>query len=267
MDHSYEEIRRVAIDVIADREKIRRPPNQYVNLRNGVAEVLQRRDGSPKDPHGRDPNLSTDDREIYLEVFWDLFRQGIITLGLNDGSPQFPFFRISSFGKEIIEHEDVYFFHDLSSYEGMIRDNIPDIDDQTVLYLKEAMQAFLVGCRLSSSVMLGVAIEHSLENLYETISQNSKYQSHFEKVREERTLLRRYNKFKNKLNEKNKELPSDVKEDLTTNLDMIVSIIRNYRNESGHPSGKILSRDQCYVNLQLFIPCCKKIYDLKDFFR
>jgi hypothetical protein len=74
-------------------------------------------------------------------------------------------------------------------------------------------------------------------------------------------------KFKQKLDEKKQILSKEMKEDLDTNLDMIVALIRNYRNESGHPNGKVLSREQCYVNLQLFIPCCKKIYDLMNFFK
>jgi len=266
MDHSYEEIRRAAIDIIAGRENIRNIPDQYISLRNGVAEVMEKRDGILRDPTGRNLHFSYQDRDIFLEVFWDLFRQGITTLGVDDNNPEFPFFRVSGFGKIILEHEEVYFFHDLSSYEKIIREKIPDIDERTVIYLKEAMQSYLVGCRLSSSVMLGVAIEHSLEQLYEIIEGNGVYKDHFEKIFEERTLLRRFTKFKNKLTEMNKDLPSDVKEDLTTNLDMIVSIIRNYRNESGHPSGKILSREQCYVNLQLFIPCYEKIHSLKAFF-
>jgi hypothetical protein len=149
----------------------------------------------------------------------------------------------------------------------MIRENVPDIDEITLFYLKEAMQAFLVGCRLSSAVMLGVALEYSLESLYEIINQNPAYKTHFQSVSKEQTLLRKFNKFKQKLEEKKSDLPKELKEDLDTNLDMIVSLIRNYRNESGHPNGKVISREQCYVNLQLFIPCCKKIYDLMKFFR
>jgi len=85
-------------------------------------------------------------------------------------------------------------------------------------------------------------------------------------VSKEKTLLSKFSKFKQKLNEKKQDLPKEIKEDLDTNLDMIVSLIRNYRNESGHPSGKILSREQCYVNLQLFVPCMTKIYELRKFF-
>lgn len=124
----------------------------------------------------------------------------------------------------------------------------------------------MVGCRLSSSVMLGVALEHSLDLLYEDIEQNDEYREQFSKVFQEQFLLRKFKHFRNGLNPIKKDLPKEIAEDLETNLDAVVALVRNYRNESGHPSGKVLSREQCYVNLQLFIPCCKKIYDLRKYF-
>ncbi len=266
MDHSYEEIRRAAIDILAGREPYHYDPVQYTSLKIEVAKVLEKRDGNSAPVVGN-PQLSSNDRDIFLEVFWDLFRQGIITLGMNDSNPNFPWFRLSSFGEKILANQDVYFIHDLSSYEIVIKENIPKIDDLTLFYLKEAMQAFIVDCRLSASVMLGVALEYSLENLYGVVEKNQIYSGHFQKVSKERTLLRKFNAFKKKLKEKSSDLNPEVREDLDTNLDMIVSLIRNYRNESGHPTGKVISREQCYVNLQLFIPCCKKIYEIIDFFK
>lgn len=268
MDHSYEEIRKATLDILAGRERSSFTPNQFVHLRIGVAEIIRKRDGLAPDPSRSEEQLSQNDRDLFQEVFWDLFRQNIITLGTSgDPNAAYPWFRVSSFGKQALANDDVYFFHDLTSYEKIIRENIPDIDEITLFYLKEAMQAFIVGCRLSSAVMLGVALEYSLESLYEVINGNTAHSAHFQSVSKEQTLLRRFNKFKQKLNEKKPDLPKELKEDLDTNLDMIVSLIRNYRNESGHPNGKVISREQCYVNLQLFIPCCKKIYDLMTYYR
>ena len=45
MDHTYEEIRNVVIDIIAGREKVNYPPNQYAHLISGFAEVFHRREG------------------------------------------------------------------------------------------------------------------------------------------------------------------------------------------------------------------------------
>jgi hypothetical protein len=120
-----------------------------VQLRNGVAEVLQIRDGTPHDLKRREAHLSQNDKDLFQEVFWDLFRQNIITLGNRaDPNAAYPYYHVSNFGKNLLDNEEVNFFHDLTSYEKIIRENIPDIDDLTIFYLKKAMQAFMVGCRL-----------------------------------------------------------------------------------------------------------------------
>ena len=119
----------------------------------------------------------------------DLFRQGIITLGLNDANRNFPFFRVTELGKKILESQSVYFFHDVSSYEQTIQKEIPNINDVTLLYLKEAMQAFRSGCVLSSTVMLGVATEHTFLLLLDTIESNQTNKTIYENVFKQKTIL------------------------------------------------------------------------------
>jgi len=206
--------------------------------------------------------LSANDRGRFLEVFWTLFREGIITLGLNDADREFPFFRVTEFGGRIVAHQQAYFFHDVSSYERLLRSEIPAIDDTTLLYLKEAMQSFRTGCILASTVMLGVATEHTFLLLVETIERSVAHSATFASVATERTILQKVNKFKNILDQQTRNLPPDVKEDLDTHFAGILSIIRTFRNQSGHPTGKIVDREQAYVLLQLFIPYCKKMYRL-----
>jgi hypothetical protein len=128
------------------------------------------------------------------------------------------------------------------------------------------MQVFMSGCLLSASVMLGVATEHTFLKLLDAVDGNAIHGATFKGVSAQRMILPKINKFKNILDQNRSILPASVKEDLDTNLTGIISMIRNFRNESGHPSGKIISREQAFVLLQLFIPCCKKIYQLIDFF-
>ncbi len=266
VDHTYEEIRQCVLDVLAGRESGSYDPSQYLNLQVTVAEVFLRRENPGRKPVG-ESKLSRYDRELFLEVFWDLFRQGIITLGLNDSNPNFPFFRVSANGKKILEGQEPYFFHDLSTYEKVIKENISNVDEITLIYLKESMQAFLSGCLLSSAVMLGVATEHSFLKLLDIIERNPDYVEMFKNAFTQRTILQKFNKFRNILDQIFGILPADVKEDLDTNLSGILSMIRNFRNESGHPSGKIIGREQCYILLHLFIPCCRKIYELIEYFK
>ena len=257
MDHSYEEIRNVTLDLLAKRERASYDLSQYQNLLLGVSGVFLKRETG--ETHVNTP-LSSPDSEKFLEVFWGLFREGVITLGLNDSNREFPFFRVSEFGKRLLDGGQAYFFHDVSSYENIIKTQIPSIDDVTLIYVKEAMQAFKTGCILSSSVMLGVATEHTFLLLVEKVIQNSSYAPIFDKVDKERTILAKVNKFKNILEQNMQSLPSEIKEDIDTNFAGILSIIRNFRNQSGHPTGNIIDREQAYILLQLFVPYCKKMY-------
>jgi hypothetical protein len=269
MDHSYEEIRQAAIEVIADGEG----NSQYLTLKENVASLFEKREGvTPKRRSlGYNPytgsSLSGKDANLLLEVFWNLFREGIITLGINDQNAEFPWFRVSEFGKKVLKNQDPYFFQDVSTYESLVKSRVPHIDPLTLIYLKEGVQAFKSGCVLSSTVMIGVATEHSFLKLLETIENNPAHSSTFKKASDERTILRKLNAFKKILDQNQKLLPSSVKEDLDTQFMSIIAMIRNFRNESGHPSGKIIDREQCYILLQLFIPCCEKIYQLIDVFK
>ena len=270
MDHSYEEIRSVILDILAGRENVNYSPNQFAHLKAGVAEVFERREDTSQQrsfSSRSDAQLSYNDRELCREAFWDLFRQGVVMIGADDANQKFPWFSITSQGKRLLEGSDPYFFFDVDTYEKRIRDEIPDIDDTTLLYLKEAMQAFRAGCILSCSVMLGVATEHSFLLMMDAIDNNPTHAVKFDKVGKQRMILRKVNEFKSALEPDVKSLPYPIREDLDVHFASILSVIRTYRNNSGHPSGKIVSREQAYVLLQLFIPYCKKIYQLRDHFK
>ena len=129
------------------------------------------------------------------------------------------------------------------------------------------MQAFRSGCILSATVMLGVATEHTFELLLDAIKASTTHSVPFKKVFDERTILARINKFKHLLDQQVKSLPPEIKEDMDTNFLGILSLIRNFRNESGHPTGKIVDREQTYVLLNLFIPYGKKMYQMKEYLR
>ena len=258
MNHSYEEVRHVIVDILAGRENTRYGMSQLAHLELGVGEVLQRRESAL----GENP-LSSQDSELIREVFWDLFRQGAVMPGLDRSNPNLPFFSVTSYGKKILEGADPYFFYDSDTYETIIKEQVPDINETTLVYLKEAMQAFRSGCILSCSVMLGVATEHTFLTLIETIQSNAIVSKVFTNVSTQRTILEKVNKFKNILDQNMSDIPPAIKEDLDTHFASILSVIRNFRNQAGHPTGKVISREQAYVNMQIFIPYCKKIYQLR----
>jgi len=74
MEHSYEEIRKAALDILAEREKPNAYPTQYENLRLDVGSILEERETGKRPSQ---PRMSQEDSELFLEVFWDFFRQSI----------------------------------------------------------------------------------------------------------------------------------------------------------------------------------------------
>jgi hypothetical protein len=256
------------LDLLAGRIDAEYAPKDFGNLLVHVGEVFHRRE-APEDLRARnldEVRLSASDQDLFLEVFWDLFREGIITLGSDIANPKFPFCRVSDFGRRIIENQDTYFFHDVSTYTSLVKQTVPSIHPTTLLYLQEAMQAFRAGCLLSATVMLGVAAEHTFLLLMETIEQNPQHRATFSAVAKQRTILPKVNTFKKILDQQLKSIPPKVKEDLDTRFVGILSVIRQFRNESGHPSGKIIDRGLAYVLLNLFPSYCAKMYELRDHF-
>lgn len=156
--HTYEEIREIVVEVLLNRT-----PNQWEMLLTEVANEFERRTGqrhSSDNPSILHPN----DSELVRDVFWDLFRQGFITLGWNSFNPTWPWFRLSHFGQQHLKSSSPYRFHDTTSFLTIVRKEVPDISPEAAAYLEEAVAAFYAGCLLASCVMLGVAAEAEFLN-------------------------------------------------------------------------------------------------------
>lgn len=270
MSHSIEELRSAAMEALAGRVDTGYPLDQVGNLKIAVAEVLRQRDGAPqKRPtsYRGDSALDPADADAFLEVFWDLFRDGVVTLGADRHNENYPFFRLTRRGRQLAEGDDSYFLHDLSAFEDRVRLRVPAVNDVTLLYLKEALQAFRSGCVLASAVMLGVAAEHTFLLILDTIAANPAIASDYASVTDERTLARKINKFKNKILQSKASVPRTLLEDFETQFLALQSLIRTFRNESGHPTGQLMDREQAFVNIQVFIPFCRKAHELIDYFK
>jgi len=267
MSHSYEEIRDATFKVISEDTGPKSSLEQYNHLKIKVGEALDKYDKIPPKPpttFRADNALSRDDSEILREVFWDLFRQGIVTLGKDEANNSFPFFKVTSWGKKAVCENDCYFITDTTFFEKRIRKEIPKIDDISILYLKESFQVFRSGCLISPAVTLGVAAEHIFELLLNQLESSTKYASKFKNVFKERSILGKINKFKAIVTPDKALFPQDIRESFDTQFLGIQSMIRIYRNESGHPTGKFIDREQAFVNLRLFIPFGKMVHSLMD---
>jgi hypothetical protein len=236
MKHSYEEIRDAAFHVLSGSVRPDYSLDRYHHLKIEVGKVLDARDELPPKPprsYAADDALTTEDAETLREVFWDLFRQGIVTLGKDESDNAFPFFRVTSYGARAVREGDTYFISDTSVFEQRVKNEIPNIDDICLLYLKESFQAFRSGCLISSAVMLGVAAEHVFQLLLDQIESDPKYSSKFRSVLQQRSILPTIEKFKRIMAADKMSFPREVQESFDTQFLGIQSMIRMYRNKSG----------------------------------
>lgn len=256
------------MDVILKRVPVSYEPSQWVNLQIAIAEVLARREAKPGEQQQqfRQPHLHPHDAELVRDVFWDLFRQGFITLGLNDSNPQWPFFRLSHFGEQALATQSPYRFHDTSSFLGLVKNEVSDISPEALVYLDEAVSAFYAGCLLASCVMLGVAAEAEFLRLAETTAQNPTYSAKFSAVAQKNLIRQKITKFQDCLKPLIPSLAHEATEDLETNFLAIQSVLRIARNEAGHPTGATPHREQVYVYLQLFVPFARQLMRLRRAF-
>ena len=259
---SYEEIQGAVVSIILEEERTTYGSDQFQSLEHSVIEVLARRRGIS----GPNPTLpdAANVKELVRDVFWDLFRQGFITLGLNNSNPNWPFFRLSHFGKNTLATSRPFRFHDSSSYVKLVSDNVPDILARTIDYLEEAVSTFYSGSLLASSVMLGVAAELEFLRVVDLAAELEVTRKDFTKVQDEKFVRGKLLKFILEIKKIEKLLDRDVVEDLETNFAAIQSILRISRNEAGHPSSARPTRENTYVNLQLFVPFARQLMRLRS---
>ena len=260
--HTYEEIRDVVVDILLGRESAHYAAQQFNSLVLGVNEVFARRSGYTEHPSQIPSNPQ--DEELVRDVFWDLFRQGAITLGLNNSNPEWPFFRLSHFGSQTLASQSPWRFHDTSSYLTLVRREVPDISEQAVTYLDEAVGAFYAECLLASSVMLGVAAEAEFLRLLDVAVSRPTVGNTFQTAANQKFIRRKITKFLPALTSISSHLDRLATEDLDTNFAPIQSVLRIARNEAGHPSSAAPQRENVYVNLQLFVPFARQLMRLRN---
>lgn len=265
--HDYEEIREVVVDVLSKAST--NGVNQFAGVLEHTARTLARRHNAPPLPTGMayagaDSQLHPNDSNIVLEVVWDLFRQGVVTLGLNSSNPGWPWLRLSRFGQQALQHQSPFRFHDSSGFLKVLHAEVPDISAAAVVYLEEAVAAFYADCLLASLVMLGVAAEIEFLRLVEVAANSPTHGSRFLPVTKLPFIRAKITKFHELLNPIIKTLSQSATEDLEVNLTAIQSAIRIARNESGHPTGaKPPTREQVYMWLVIFVPFARQLMRLR----
>jgi hypothetical protein len=215
--------------------------------------------------------LGQNDDHLCRIVVSELVTSGIIVLGNGWNTPNLPWMQITEFGVKCIQ-TGVIQPYDSDGYLSRMNRDIPNIDDTALRYLQESLDCLRRECLMASMVMLGGASEKIFILLTESL--HGSIQDPIRKKRFEKNAINDW-RLKRKFDAFRKEMdivsalpifPNDLREDLDVKLLGIFSLIRQSRNDVGHPSGKSVTKEDVNGNLLLFMSYCKTAYALMHFF-
>jgi hypothetical protein len=214
--------------------------------------------------------LAPGDRSILLEVIWSLIVQGVLVPGLSDSNQGWPFLRLTQYGARCVA-EDRILPHDPDGYLREFRGAIPNVDPTIVEYLTESLQCHIHGLYRAGAVMLGGASEKAVLLLIESytnsigdLTKKQQFESGCEKAQ---SMYRKYELFDKHFASVKPRMPKALTEGVDSLLRGVFDLIRNSRNDAGHPAGgTLVDRDVLYSHLRLFVPYCQRIYGLLGWF-
>ncbi len=249
------------------------PSTQYVRLSNDVAKLAVQKKIVPNpigntNVSGETYELTPYDKHRIIELIWILVVERILTIGRDGINAGWPFLDLTEYGKQVAG-SDVPIPHDPTGYLSFLKARVPDIDPIIVSYMEECLNTYNINALLSSTVMLGCASEKALLLLIDVYSKalsDTKRQEKFEKAIQRGGIKSKFDVFWASLTTVLGNLPKDLLDGLQNELLGVFEMIRNTRNDAGHPTGNKVPRIQLFSQIQVFIPYCEKIYRLIDYF-
>lgn len=213
-------------------------------------------------------NFSEDEGEDLLDIVNSLILEGILRWGYNFGNAGPPFMGLTKYGRTVLQSEEPI-PNDPYGYLQKLEQKIPNIDENVRMYLEESLLTFQKNTFMASAIMLGVAAEGVFNILYDSLIDSvtsTKIKDELQKIRDSAKTKRRIDLLRETILVKCKDkIPRKLTDDFESKTDPLFNLIRQIRNDVGHPTGITVDRMTMFVNLQLFVPYCETSYTWVDF--
>ena len=219
--------------------------------------------------HKCDGRFNWQDRLTLNEILWEFLVQGILAPGDDPGrDPDLPSFHVTEYGMRCLRERE-FCPYDPQGYidrlQGLAQGR--GLDEIILVYVRESLTTFRMGCYFASAVMLGVAAEQCVDMLiaaYRNSVEDETKRRKIEKI-SDRPVSQRFEFIRREL--PNTGLTRELKDALDIRLSGIFTLIRCARNEAGHPATEPVDRNAAYINLQLFPKFCERVYQLLQHLR
>lgn len=204
-----------------------------------------------------------------MEEIWSLIRQGYAYFDCSQPAASNWSLCLTDLGVEAVREGELNPY-DPDGYLKRLREMVPQASDVVFQYAREGSVCFENRCYLACSVMLGVASEGAFLEMAEAFGNwlpADPAKGFLEILASpKKNYLTKFSEFRKRLEPLKSRLPSELADGMNLTLDSILDLLRIYRNEAGHPTGRVVDRDDAYTHLKLFAPYLKRMYSFRDYF-
>ena len=268
----YDEMRRIVLNRILSGDG----PGQFRTILNNVAKFLvdnkfcNQTDTYRSIVSRSEYDMADEDANLVNEIVWDLIIERVLAIGLNSANPEWPFLRLTEYGKSLVDSGEEAIIHDVDGMIGILKSNIPQCDKIIISYFIECLETYRINALLASSVMLGCAAEKLICVFFDAylnwLEHISKKEHDNLAKAESYNIAKKFTKLTESIKSHKEKIDFSLMEDYDLIVNSIFTIIRKNRNDTGHPTGKHISRDELRLMVYVFIKHCGRVYSLISFF-
>lgn len=197
-----------------------------------------------------------------LAMISRLFNEGIIAWGADVENMATTWIHITEYGEKVLRGDINP--HDPDGYLTRFKARVKSPSLLVMMYLEESVHCYNYGRLFASSVMLGVSSEAAFEELFEALVGyvTGPEKIKLEKLADDIDTQNKFDKTMEVLKQFKKNFDDDVRNMVERQLAGLYILIRLQRNESGHPTGHPVEREEMHSYLALFPMYCEYIYKL-----
>lgn len=203
-----------------------------------------------------------------MEAVWSLISQGLAYLDFTQPSASNWILLPTAKGRAAISDEDINPDSPAGYMQSLSRE-VPSLSETVTSYVREAQSAYRAGLYRASAVMLGVASEAAVLEVATVLGktlQGNEARKYLQTIDARKTnYLPKFDAFRKKLESKKACLPPELTDGLDLTMNSVADLLRLYRNDSGHPTGRTLNQQDCFISLQIFVRYAKRLYDIKAY--
>ena len=239
---------------------------QWNDCVRGVSRIVQERTTSNPDPHWQ---LAPGDITRLKHVVWDLIIGRVLIPGAPNTDGGWPLLSLTDHGRKVMAggHPIPY---DPDGYLARLQKATGGLSQSAFRYVEEALSTFRTSNYLASTVMLGAASEVLFIELCNAIvgalQDDQQRRAFGDRTAPKKNMADRVRAVTDWLSQKKTQLPPAWQNaERPALINKIADLIRDRRNEAGHPQDPPADRshEEVYAVLVVFPDYCIKLCELK----